>query len=107
MHDANACGIDKHGCVLAACEFPSCTAKFKVRCACVQTNILFLENVLRHPEFLSGKATTSFIDRHPQLFHFASRGSPQSSLVLTYLAELVPPTAPLPRRTAACEVLSC
>ena len=31
----------------------------------VKTNILFLENVLRHPEFLSGKATTSFIDRYP------------------------------------------
>lgn len=30
----------------------------------VKTNILFLENVLRHPEFLSGKATTSFIDRY-------------------------------------------
>ena len=29
----------------------------------VKTNILFLENVLRHPEFLSGTATTSFIDR--------------------------------------------
>lgn len=29
----------------------------------VKTNILFLENVLRHPEFLSGQATTSFIDR--------------------------------------------
>ena len=55
----------------------------------VQTNILFLENVLRHPEFLSGQATTSFIDRHPQLFNFNSRGSPQSSLVLSYLADLV------------------
>ena len=54
-----------------------------------QTNILFLENVLRHPEFLSGQATTSFIDRHPQLFNFNSRGSPQSSLVLTYLADVV------------------
>ncbi len=30
----------------------------------VKTNILFLENVLRHPEFLSGQATTSFIDRY-------------------------------------------
>ena len=55
----------------------------------MQTNILFLENVLRHPEFLSGQATTSFIDRHPQLFNFNSRGSPQSSLVLSYLADLV------------------
>ena len=60
-----------------------------------QTNILFLENVLRHPEFLSGQATTSFIDRHPQLFNFNSRGSPQSSLVLSYLADLV-------RGLAAC-----
>jgi len=29
----------------------------------VKTNIVFLEHVLRHPEFLSGSATTSFIDR--------------------------------------------
>lgn len=35
---------------------------------CPQTNILFLENVLRHPEFLSGAASTSFIDRNPELF---------------------------------------
>lgn len=42
----------------------------------IKTNILFLENVLRHPEFLSGLATTSFIDRcalalpqHPETYH--------------------------------------
>jgi pyruvate carboxylase len=29
----------------------------------VKTNISFLEKVLRHEEFLSGAATTSFIDR--------------------------------------------
>ena len=40
----------------------------------VKTNILFLENVLRHPEFLSGKATTSFIDRCAAL-----QGTPTSS----------------------------
>jgi pyruvate carboxylase len=40
----------------------------------VKTNILFLENVLRHPEFLSGKATTSFIDRCAAL-----QGIPTSS----------------------------
>jgi hypothetical protein len=33
----------------------------------VKTNILFLENVLRHPEFLSGRATTSFIERRAPL----------------------------------------
>jgi Biotin carboxylase C-terminal domain len=58
----------------------------------VKTNILFLENVLRHPEFLSGAATTSFIDRNPQLFSFSSAsngGIPESSKLLEYLAELV------------------
>jgi len=29
----------------------------------VKTNISFLEKVMRHEEFLSGAATTSFIDR--------------------------------------------
>ena len=41
----------------------------------VKTNILFLENVLRHPEFLSGTATTSFIDRCAHLLPFACRGA--------------------------------
>ena len=54
----------------------------------VKTNILFLENVLRHPEFLSGAATTSFIERHPALFNF-SPDSMQSSKLLTYLAGVV------------------
>lgn len=40
-----------------------------------QTNILFLENVLRHPEFLSGAATTSFIDRNPELFELNQKAS--------------------------------
>lgn len=55
----------------------------------VKTNILFLENVLRHPDFLSGKATTSFIDDNPQLFDFHQDAASQSSQVLTYLAEMV------------------
>lgn len=55
----------------------------------VKTNILFLENVLRHPEFLSGQATTSFIDENPQLFDFHQDAGSQSSGVLTYLADLV------------------
>ncbi|CAL5223603.1 g6142 [Coccomyxa viridis] len=55
----------------------------------VKTNILFLENVLRHPEFLSGQATTSFIDRNAQLFNFNNKSAIQSSKLLTYLADLV------------------
>lgn len=55
----------------------------------VKTNILFLENVLRHPEFLTGRATTSFIEDNPQLFDFHQDAAGQSSQVLTYLADLV------------------
>lgn len=55
----------------------------------VKTNILFLENVLRHPEFLSGRATTSFIEENPQLFNFHQDAASQSSGVLTYLADMV------------------
>lgn len=54
----------------------------------VKTNIVFLENVLRHPEFLGGGATTSFIERNPGLFHQTS-GSSEASKLLQYLAEMI------------------
>lgn len=47
---------------------------------------------LANPEFLSGKATTSFIQRNPQLITGAGGGGkaiPDSSKLLEYLAELV------------------
>jgi len=55
----------------------------------VKTNIVFLENVLHHKEFLDGKATTSFIESNPDLFDFGASGLPHSSKVLTYLAEMI------------------
>eukprot|EP00891_Asterochloris_glomerata_P005106 jgi/Astpho2/5106/fgenesh1_pm.00073_%23_5_t len=57
----------------------------------IKTNILFLENVLKHPEFLTGKATTSFIGDNPQLFEFrgGSEAEGQSSKVLQFLADQV------------------
>ena len=36
----------------------------------VKTNIPFLRNVIRHPEFISGDAKTTFIDSTPDLFVF-------------------------------------
>ncbi|WP_020395792.1 pyruvate carboxylase [Thiolinea disciformis] len=39
----------------------------------VKTNIGFLENVLEHPTFVKGKATVTFIDQHPELFHTPQR----------------------------------
>ncbi|EFN52428.1 hypothetical protein CHLNCDRAFT_138936 [Chlorella variabilis] len=55
----------------------------------IKTNIAFLENVLRHPEFLGGAATTSFIERNPELFEFDTSGSSEISHLLEYLAEQV------------------
>eukprot|EP00887_Chlorella_sp_A99_P003326 scaffold26.g3326.t1 len=56
----------------------------------IKTNILFLENVLRHPEFLAGQATTSFIERNAEeLFTFGSKATAQSGKLLSYLAEMI------------------
>lgn len=54
----------------------------------IKTNIAFLDNVLRHPEFLSGAATTSFIERNPGLFAFDTREIQQASKLLNYLANM-------------------
>lgn len=42
-----------------------------------------------HTQFLSGTATTSFIERNPSLFTLSSGSALQSSKLLTYLAEMV------------------
>eukprot|EP00889_Picochlorum_renovo_P005688 jgi/Picre1/32718/NNA_008063.t1 len=55
----------------------------------VKTNIPFLENVFHHSEFLSGEATTSFIENHPELFDFGASGASESHKVLSYLAEMI------------------
>ncbi|WP_311407104.1 pyruvate carboxylase [Liquorilactobacillus uvarum] len=36
----------------------------------VKTNISFMRNVINHPVFLAGKASTTFIDSTPELFNF-------------------------------------
>jgi pyruvate carboxylase len=36
----------------------------------VKTNMPFVENVAKHPQFRTGEITTSFLDEHPELFHF-------------------------------------
>jgi hypothetical protein len=41
----------------------------------IRTNLPFLENVLRHPEFLAGQATTFFIEKHARaLFNYEGHG---------------------------------
>jgi pyruvate carboxylase len=53
----------------------------------VKTNIPFLENVITHPVFRAGEATTRFIDTNPQLFQFETRKD-RATKLLSYLADV-------------------
>ena len=53
----------------------------------VKTNIGFLQNVLHHPTFASGKATVAFIDNHPELFEITQRFD-RATKTLRYIANL-------------------
>jgi pyruvate carboxylase len=53
----------------------------------VATNIAFVENLLRHPTFLSNAYTTKFIDTTPDLFAFRKRRD-RATKILTYLADI-------------------
>jgi len=60
--------------------------EFRVRG--VKTNIPFLENVVNHPVFQSGRATTRFIEETPGLFAFLQRRD-RATRLLTYLGEVI------------------
>ncbi len=50
----------------------------------IKTNISFLENVVKHQNFLSGQYDTSFIDTSPELFLFPKRKD-RGTKMLTYI----------------------
>lgn len=53
----------------------------------VSTNIAFVENLLKHPTFLTNQYTTKFIDTTPELFQFNKRRD-RGTKVLTYIADI-------------------
>ena len=53
----------------------------------VSTNIAFVENLLKHPVFLSNDYTTRFIDETPELFKFSKRRD-RATKILTYIADI-------------------
>lgn len=53
----------------------------------VSTNIAFVENLLKHPTFLSNEYTTRFIDETPALFDFRKRRD-RATKILTYIADV-------------------
>src|SRR5215213_7619428 len=54
----------------------------------VKTNIPFLENLILHPTFRTGEATTTFIDNTPALFHFRPRRD-RATKILAYLGDVI------------------
>src|SRR5687768_3032129 len=54
----------------------------------VKTNIAFLLNLLAHPTFASGDATTTFIDDTPELFQSRAPRD-RATKVLAYLADVI------------------
>jgi pyruvate carboxylase len=54
----------------------------------VKTNIAFLLNLISHPTFKSGQATTTFIDNTPELFRIRAPRD-RATKVLTYLGEVI------------------
>ncbi|HEY1683923.1 MAG TPA: pyruvate carboxylase [Tepidisphaeraceae bacterium] len=60
--------------------------EFRVRG--VKTNIPFLENLISHPKFLNGEATTTFIDNTPELFEFHPRRD-RATRILSYVGDVI------------------
>jgi len=54
----------------------------------VKTNIPFLENVIHHPQFRSGGATTRMIDNTPELFEFKPRRD-RATRLLNFIGNVV------------------
>ncbi|HXA57079.1 MAG TPA: pyruvate carboxylase [Candidatus Acidoferrum sp.] len=54
----------------------------------VKTNIPFLENVVNHPRFQGGEATTAFLDQSPELFKFSGRAD-RATKLLSYLGDVI------------------
>jgi pyruvate carboxylase len=53
----------------------------------VRSNIPFLRNVVRHPKFLAGQATTSFIEDTPELLVFTERFD-RATKILQFVGEV-------------------
>ncbi len=54
----------------------------------VKTNIAFLLNLIEHPTFKSGNATTTFIDDTPELFRFRQNRD-RATKMLSYLGDVI------------------
>ncbi len=72
--------------VEAASRADRALREFRIRG--VKTNIAFLLNLIDHPTFRSGAATTTFIDDTPELFHIRVPRD-RATRALTYLGDVI------------------
>jgi pyruvate carboxylase len=54
----------------------------------LKTNIPFLENVISHPTFAAGRATTMWVDNTPELYAFKTRRD-RATKLLSYLGNVI------------------
>jgi pyruvate carboxylase len=54
----------------------------------VKTNVAFLVNLLRHPTFLAGEATTRFLDDTPKLFEIKAPRD-RANRILAYVGDVI------------------
>ncbi|MGH8518442.1 MAG: pyruvate carboxylase, partial [Panacagrimonas sp.] len=52
------------------------------------TNLMFVDNVIRHPQFRSGECTTRFIDTTPELFQFTPRKD-RATKLLRFIGDVI------------------
>ena len=70
----------------AAARMDRCLQEFRIRG--VKTNIPFLMQLINHPTFLAGEATTRLIDQTPELFELPKRRN-RATKLLTFLGETI------------------
>jgi pyruvate carboxylase len=69
----------------AAHKMGRALAEWRVRG--VRTNIPFLRNVIEHPQFIAGKATTTFIQETPELLAFRERFD-RATKILQFIGDI-------------------
>lgn len=79
--------VSTHGKDLSDAAHKMLRALKEFRIRGVKNNIPFLENLVMHPDFISGNATVNLIGEHPELFSFSPRQD-RGTKMLHYLAEV-------------------
>ncbi|SVB54667.1 uncharacterized protein METZ01_LOCUS207521, partial [marine metagenome] len=70
----------------AASRMDRALREFRIRG--INSNLFFLESVIKHPKFLKATYTTSFIDETPELFHYSQRRD-RATRLLNFVGKVV------------------